>query len=433
MSNASLLSAPTRVRYLVVASLSAATVIAYVLRSCMNTLNKPISAELSLSNQEIGIVMGSFFLGYAIFQVPAGLLRDRWGTGRSLAFFAVTWSLAGSLMALANDFYLLLVCWFSCGAAQAGIFPAAINAVKHWLPHSRIALASGALTSFQSVGVILASSLTTPLLGVVDWPWVFLIYALPGLIWAAWFQRWFREWPDEHTGVNAAELAIIRPTPVAETSAQRNDRSHVPWLAILTTPALWAICGQQFCRASAFIFYSTWFPRFLEESRSIEPLYAGLMTSLPVMAFVVFATPGGAISDWLVSRTGSRRIGRQVYAATCLAVCSLLILVARSFDDALAAVLVIAAGSVCAALAGPVSYTITIEMGGKHLTTIFALMNMSGNIGAFVFPIILPWLVKQSGDWNVAFYLCSGIYLASALCWLAFDANEVIGTVKDEG
>src|SRR5581483_10132563 len=117
--------------------------------------------------------------------------------------------------------------------------------------------------------------------------------ALPGLIWAAWFQRWFREWPDEHTGVNAAELAIIRPTLLAETSAQRNERVRVPWLAILTTPALWAICGQQFCRASAFIFYSTWFPRFLEESRSIEPLYAGLMTSLPVLAFVLFATPGG--------------------------------------------------------------------------------------------------------------------------------------------
>lgn len=434
----------THVRYIVVASLCAATVIAYVLRSCMNTLNEPISKELALSDQQMGFVMGSFFLGYAIFQVPAGLLRDRWGTGRSLAFFAVAWSLSGSLMALVRDHYMMSLVWFMCGAAQAGIFPAAINAIKHWLPRSRIALGSGALTSFQSGGVIVASSLTGPLLTGLTWPWVLLIYSLPGFIWAGWFRSWFRERPQDHPHVNPAELAIILrdrlPDP-QPTNVKRNEAavSSVPWRAILANPALWAICGQQFCRASAFIFYATWFPRFLKESRAVDLDLAGPMTNLPVAPFLVFATLGGAASDWLVARSGSRRIGRQIYAAICLAICSMLVLLAYTVEDALAAVLVIAAGSAFAALAGPVSYTITIEMGGKNLTTIFALMNMAGNLGAFVFPIVLPWLIDQftapgasHKNWDVAFFLSSGIYLVAAICWLAFDSNGTIGETKTQ-
>ena len=66
-------------------------------------------------------------------------------------------------------------------------------------------------------------------------------------------------------------------------------------------------------------------------------------------------------------------------------------------------------------------------MGGRHVTTVFSTMNMAGNLGAFVFPIVVPRLVHLGG-WDGVYFLFVGIYVAAALCWLLLNPN---GTIFD--
>ena len=75
---------------------------------------------------------------------------------------------------------------------------------------------------------------------------------------------------------------------------------------------------------------------------------------------------------------------------------------------------------------------VSIEMGGRHVPTVFGLMNTWGNIGAFAFPFAVAWLVGEGSgaNWNPVLFLFSGVYLAATLCWLAFDADGRI--VEDE-
>jgi MFS family permease len=455
--------AATRVRYLVLAWLCLAATIAYVQRNSLSVAESTIRAELGLSEDAMGMAMGAFFLVYALLQLPSGWLGHTWGTRRALSLYSLAWSGIAGLMGLCTGFVSLFLVRCGMGAAQAGIFPCSTNTIAKWFPRTRRSVASGALASFMSVGGALGSAITGYLLLQIGWRWTLALFALPGVLWTIGFWLWFRDAPSDHPAVNEGELAVIgggSPTvssvasddaqaaphanapPVAHaaesdeinpysapqlTAAKSHAHSSaIPWSEILTSRAMWWIGGQQFFRAAGYIFFATWFATYLQETRQVSIARSGVLNSLPLLGVVVGSLLGGAISDWLLSMTGSRRIARQSLAAASCFVCGVLVLAAYVIPDSTLAVLVISAGSLFAAMAGPCAYVITIDLGGRHVTPIFSFMNMCGNLGAFVFPLVVPRLVKLSGSWDAALFLFAGINLAAAACWLCFNAERDI-------
>jgi MFS family permease len=416
------------VRFVVLAALCLAAALAYVPRSCIGVAEGDIRAGLGLSKDKMGWVISAFFITYAVFQIPTGWLGHVWGTRRALTLCAAGWSVASGLAGLALGMPLLLLTRLGMGGAQAGLFPCATSSVARWLPQRRWALASGLLGSFMQVGGALAVVLTGLLLGPLGWRWLFALYAVPGLAWAVWFFVWFRDRPEDHPGVNAAELALIRgprPQPAGE-APERPEAT--PWKALFTSPVMGCICGQQFFRAAGYVFYTSWFPTFLKEARHVGTAEAGVLTSLPLWAFMIGSPVGGLVSDWVLARTGSRRLSRQGVSVVSQLACALLIVCACFLDDPWPAVLVIAAGSFCSSFAGACAYTITIDMGGRHVAPVFSTMNMAGNVGAVAFPLLTPSLVEATGSWDLVLFLFAGLYLAAALCWLPFNPE---GTLFD--
>lgn len=404
----------TRVRYLVMVWLCMAAIIAYVQRNCISVAEESIRHDLRLTMEEMGLAMNAFLVSYALFQIPAGMLSHAWGTRRTLSLFALLWSVGTGLTALAGNLTMLILIRFAVGAAQAGIFVCSTLTISKWFGPASRALPSGLLSSAMSVGAALSAAVTGLLLERLTWPWVFVLFALPGLIWAIGFYVWFRDEPRDHPSVNAGELALLEQCNTL-SGTPRNEPT--PWTLILTSPAMGWICGQQFFRAAAYFFFTSWFPTFLKETRHVNTADAGLLTSLPLLGVVFGGFTGGLLSDWLLAKTGSRRLSRQGLAVASLAVCTLCIVLAYFVDDALLAVLIISTGSLCAAFAGTCAYTITIDMGGKHVAMVFSLMNMSGNGGAMLFPALVPALVAATGNWDLVLFAFAGAYLAAAICW----------------
>jgi ACS family glucarate transporter-like MFS transporter len=274
------------------------------------------------------------------------------------------------------------------------------------------------------VGAAVGSVLTGILLEWTTWRVVFGFYAFPGLLWVAWFFWWFRDRPSDHPSVNAAELALL-PT----TSTTSGDRPEAtPWLKLATSSALFWICGQQFFRAAAYIFYMSWFATFLQEAHGVSRQQSGLLTSIPFWTMMVGSLAGGFTSDWVLTRSGSRRLGRQGVAFVSSLLAALLILVARFQDDVNVIVALIGLSAFCAAMAGPCAYAITIDMGGQHIATVFSIMNMAGNVGAMIFPVVVPYLVGTDKNWDLVLLVFTGINVLSAFCWLFLNPH---GTVFD--
>jgi MFS family permease len=431
---------PTHARYLVLGLLCLAALLSYIPRTCIGVAETTIRTDLHLEEcsflgvllrpkDQMSLVMSSFFFAYALCQLPAGWLAHVWGTRRSLTLFALLWSAATGLGALAEDFPWLMLSRLAMGAAQAGLFPASTSSLAQWFPITRRALASGALGSFMSMGGVAAASVTGILLGQgVGWREMLLIYTIPGIVWAIWFFLWFRDDPEEHPAVNSAELALIRMGRETETASfARSHPEPTPWRAIFTSPAMWSICWQQFFRAGGVMFYMTWFATYLQETRGVTVKEAGILNSLPLLGIVIGSPLGGWISDWVLVRTGSRRVGRQGIAILSQVGGALFLAVASPVGPAWPAGLLFGVSALIAGFGGSCAYSITIDMGGRHVPTVFSMMNMAGNLGAMVFPLLIPPLVRLA-DWNAVLVVFIAIYLVSALCWLSLNPE---GTIFD--
>jgi sugar phosphate permease len=469
------LARPTRVRHLVLAALCAITTINYLQRNSIGGAETTIRQDLGLTIQDTGDAISAFFLTYALCQVPSGWLAQRWGGKQALTLYAAGWSIVMAFSALAASADALVVDRWAMGALQAGIFPCCTMILASWYPATRRGFASAVLTSFMLIGGVIASVLTGLLIGALGWRWLFLLYAAPGLLWAAWFALWFRNQPEDHPGVNIGELAIIRtgssdplpesgplfepaetpigitaksqslsalsgpsgPTaltaapPLSPPSSEQNEPAPRPagswgWI-ILSLMTLLLICVQQFCRAGALRFFDFWLPTYLQEARGQSRAAANLWTSLPLWTGVVGSMTGGILSDFVLARTASRRAARQGVAVGGILLGLFCCWLAYGLADVGAAMSVAAAGVCLISFSSPCAYALTMDMGGRNLGVIFATMNMAGNLGAWAFNKAVPRVVISSAGWNGALLLFAVLYLVAVVCWLLINPNGTIG------
>lgn len=383
-------------RYGVLALLCAATVIAYLQRSAIGVPSKQIEAELGIGSSEMGLVMLTWYWGYALCQLPAGWLADRWGSKAALVLFAGLWSAATGVVGLAGGLPGLLVLWGLMGCAQAGIFPCATKTIGALFPPTGRAFCSGALACCMAVGWMISPKVTAGLLGSMSWQQVFALYALPGLVWAAAF-------------------ALLVPR-FREPAATRAD-GPIDWSRLLTDRMMLLLCFQQFLRASAVAFFFTWFVRYLQETRGVSLKEAGELAVWPGVGGIFGGLLGGTISDWLLKKTGSERLSRQGLSFVALVACTGLTLGACLAADLNLLVFLLSAGAFFGYVSGVSAYAVAIGYGGKRVATVFATMNMSGNVGAGLFPLAVGRIVDTTHNWNHAVFLVTALFAAAAVCW----------------
>ncbi len=433
---------PTRVRYVVTTWLCVAAVLAYLCRNSLMVAEKGLREDLGITEDQMGFILGpAFFWTYALSQIPTAWLGERFGSRRCLPAFAIAWSVSTAVIGFATGFYLLIASRVANGIGQAGIFPCATRTIAIWHPQTSRASASGLLSAAMSIGGALAAALTGYLLGYLPATVIFVLFAIPGLLWAGGFWLWYREYPIEHAAVNDAERTLIAESRPAASAATRESFDAKMWLQLSTSPAAWLICGQQFFRAGGYAFFASWFATYLMETRHVSTAASGVLTALPLLATVAGSTLGGMTSDAVFRATRSLAWARKGVAGGSLALCAVLVFSAYFVNHPTMAVGVISCGAFLAAVAGPCAYTVTMDMGGKHLAPLFSTMNMIGNFGAGLLPWIVPkfrvWINQTpelldfcgGNSWNAVLVLFAVTYFGAAVCWMLLNTE---GTVFDQ-
>jgi MFS transporter, ACS family, D-galactonate transporter len=424
----------SNVRFITLAWLCSLAMLAYIQRNAISLFEGDIRKEFELNQFQMGLVFGSFFWAYAFSQIPAGWLGQRWGSRIGLAVFMGVSSLAAGLSGLIPGLALLVAARVSCGVVQAGMFPACANTVTNWFSRANRGIPSGLLGSSMSVGSMIAASLTAFLLQIMSWKTIMMVYALPGLWWMTSFYIRFRNRPEQHPGVSENELAIIRDDPTIDPDLNTDNipdqstdeaSNRVPWKAILSTSSVWCVCGQQFFRAAGYIFFATWFPKYLQAVHHVTPAESGYLTSLPMLAVILGGPLGGTLSDWIYRRSGSIALSRKLPGAISQFMCGALIAVAYFIDSPGLAVITISAGMFVFAFGGCCAYTITMDIAGNHVAIVFAVMNMCGNIGAAICPTVVGHIADEYG-WPPVLMFFSGIYIAAGICWTLLNTSKTV-------
>ena len=398
-------------RYQLLAFLCVLAAIAYIQRAALSVPAAEIAGDLEFTDlaRDMGWIQSAWYFSYGLMQIPSGWMADRLGSRRALAIFSVVWSLATLLTGFATNFVTLLVMWSLMGAAQAGVFPCAAKALGRIFPETERARATGLLACGMTVGGAIAPVLTAMFLqSFTTWAesihidrWRLLLgaYAFPGIIWTVAF------------------LGTISLRKLPATDMTTDVRAPVDWSRMLRSWPLTLLCGQQFFRAAGMVFFMTWFPTFLQKTRDVTLAGSGILTTVAGIGGVVGSLTGGFFSDWLLQRTGNKRLSRQGIAVVGMGSCSLLIVASYFVRDVDQCIALITLGAFCATFGGVSGYTVAISFGGRHVATVFSTMNMFGNMGAALFPVTAGWLVAQTGDWNLILFLFAAVMAIDALCW----------------
>lgn len=413
---------PTNVRHVVLGLTVAAYLITYMDRVNIASAVPVIQKELGFSMVTVGWILSSFRWGYALFQIPGGWLGDRIGPRRALALIVTWWSIFTSATALAWSASSMAGFRFLFGMGEAGAFPIATRSLSRWILPGERGFAQGLTHAGSRLGAALTPTLTVLLMAAYGWRAPFLVFGVIGLIWAAIWYWYYRDTPQEHASVNAAERNLI----LASVGGAREAKTRsVPWRQILASSTLWTLSAMYFCYAYCISVYLDWFPKYLNEHRGFDLKHMGMYASLPLLAGTAGDLLGGWTSDRWARRSGDLKSARRGVAMAGFLVAAAAILPATFTASPAASV-----WYTCIAVFGlettvGVSWAIPLDIGGDYAGSVSAVMNTCGNIGGAISPALLAYLVRSYG-WNVPFVVASALCLAAAVLFGGIDATRRI-------
>jgi sugar phosphate permease len=405
-------------RWYVLLLISVMYLITYLDRVNISTAAPQISKEFGFDKITMGVIFSAFVWAYAIFQVPGGWLSDRFGARRVLTGVVTYWSIMTAATAAAFGATSFIAVRFLFGIGEAGAFPGATRAMQLWYPQRERGLVQGVTHSASRFGAAIAPPIVVLIMSALGWRPVFYICGAAGLAWAVWWSLTYRNLPEEHPLVNKAELERIRGVgPNGEINPPPLEKqTNVPWATLLRSPNMWAIMCAYFTYVYCLWIFLSWLPSYLIEYRHFTLIKVGLYASLPLFAGVIGDTVGGLATDWLLRVTGSPRIGRRVVAIVGLLGCAVCIVPAALTENAYVAVYGLTASMFFLEFTIGPSWAVPMDTGGKYSGTVSGMMNMAGNIGGALSPIVFGALV-QVGSWQAPFIVAACLLVAGAAVW----------------
>ena len=412
-----------KVRFMLAFWLFVLSAVAFLDRTNISIAGLQISQEYGLGNQRLGWIFSAFLIGYAVFQVPAGVLAARFGPRKVLTFGVLWWGFATALTALLpssipHALALLIGIRFALGAGEAVIYPAANQFVARWFPQQERGFVNGLI--FAGVGA--GSGLTPPLLSWIitahGWRAAFWFSAVVGFVAGGVWWLIARDSPEQHPRISGSEIETIR-LGLAQTLEIKGMEAGqgISWRAIFARRDLAALMASYFSFGYvAWVFFS-WFFLYMAQVRGFNLKSSARYAMLPFLCMTVFCIFGGYLSDRLTGLYGLR-VGRCYLAAVALVLTAGFLVLGSQVHSPQLAGLILAGGAGALYLAQSSFWSVSADIAGRDSGVFSSLVNMGGQVGGALTASLTPLIAARFG-WTTSFGVAAVLAVVGAVCWLA--------------
>ncbi|OON42031.1 MFS transporter [Izhakiella australiensis] len=410
-------SKPTKVRFFILFMVFISVVINYMDRSNLSIAGPHIAKDFGLSTVEMGYIYSAFGWSYALLQIPGGLIVDKIVPRVLYTLMLVGWSAMTLMMGLAQGFLTLFGLRLAIGVFEVPAFPTNNKIVTAWFPEHEKGKAIACYTSGQFVGVAFLTPVLVAIQAWIGWQGMFILMGLIGIVWGVIWYLLYRQ-PDEHKGVNQAELDhISKGGGIVSGSAAQQQK--IDWSQIkmaFSRRKLWGVYIGQFASTSMLWFFLTWFPTYLVQYRGLDFIKVGFLTSIPFLAAFCGVLLGGTFSDWLIKRGHSITLARKLPVILGLLLSTSI--VGANFTDNTTLIVVFMTiaffgngfSSITWALVSAIAPLKAIGITG-------GTFNFMGNLSSIFIPIVIGYLVS-GGNFAPALIFISLIALTGALSYI---------------
>ncbi len=395
-------------------------VIAYVDRANLSAVlaMKGLQGWVRLDDSGRGLLNSAFFWSYALLQIPAGWIVDRYGPKRPYAVGFAIWSLASMAAGFARNMGELVSTRLLLGMGESVSTAASLRWIRLHCVESERGLATGILFAGTKVGAAIGVPLTVALVLRFGWRIMFVLTGAGGLLWLiAWILG-----VKEEAGPNER-----RPTATVLARGQDN----IP--ALFLKPAIWGILLGTFAYNYFIYFCLTWLPAYFTEARHLKPSDMGLFTMFSFGGMAMVGIAAGWLADRIIARGGNPVQVRRLFTLTGFVFASTEVIGMLSKSNHVAlffAVFSLAGLGLTTANYWALTQTI---FPASTVGRMVGIQNFASNLSGIGASIITGWLKQKTGSYDAAGWAILGVLLIGLIAYgLLVRVNELKSSSNSE-
>jgi ACS family D-galactonate transporter-like MFS transporter len=369
-----------------------------------------LHASFGLSLVAFGYLSSAFSWTYALMQMPAGVLLDRWGVRRVGRISAFLWSLASFAAAIAPGLHWFFSARFLLGVSESPTFPANAKALGYWFTREERGLA----TAITDAAAKLSTAIGVPFIGLLllyfGWRWSFAATGLISLLYFVLFYVIYRDPSEDKQLLSAERDFILSGGAQPEDRVRARSGSSLGYL--LRQRKVYGLALGWGAYNYSFFLLLTWLPSYLSVTLHVDLLHSVFYTSVPWL-FAAFTDllVGGWLVDALIQHGWNASRVRQTVMVTGM-VCGLSIFGAASAHSPAIALLWISLALGGLAAAAPVAWTVpSLISPPESVGTLASVVNFCGQIAAISAPIVTGYIVSGTHSFAAAFGTATAILL----------------------
>ncbi|MEH7375041.1 MFS transporter [Neobacillus drentensis] len=388
--------ARTNMRYMIIAMLFLGWSLGNFDRFIINYAILGISEDLQLSATSTGIVLSSFFAGYALMQIPGGWLADKFGFRKVLIIAVLMWSIFTVLTGTAWSLLSLIFIRFFFGLGEGSYFPAASKGIANWFPLNERSKAMSIMLSSAGVMGVITPIFGTLLMQSIGWRMIFFIVGGLGLIITALFFYFLHE-------------------PNNEKSEKVKEKNHAasPLRNVLKTPMIWNLFIAYFSIYAVHWGLSSWMPTYLSNVKGLDLTSVGMISAIPAFVAILTTLVSGYVLDRLPE-------GKDKLLAAIFGLMTAIALYLMAFAPTIA-MFVVYQSIVTILLSFNIILITSVPLkilSEEIVGTANGFINTSGQLAGMLTPMIIGFLVDFfGGSYNAAFIMliCFALLCSIAL------------------
>lgn len=345
-------------------------------RTVMNISLAYIGRDFHVGAAALGTTASAFFLGYTLMQIPGGYLTDRFGSKRLIIVSLLTWSVLTMVTGWAWSLAALVAIRFLFGIAEGPYPAAALKRISENYGKDEKSQATSALISSNYAGAAVAPLLIVPIIASAGWRNAFVWLGVIGLV------------------VLVAYYLVERPIKQAATSGAQ--RPKIEWRNIDSRVWVFVVIGLALNIITKGL--ETWMPVYFLQARGINLKNLTWLVPLPVISGGIAALISGFVMvHWFK--------GRERWMISIASFLTLAFMFGLFKSSSLVAVVifdVLIYFVKSLAFTGIFSFTAQILSEQTYGSSI-GIVNFGGQLGGFIGPLLIGWLVQFAGSYSAAF------------------------------
>jgi MFS family permease len=360
-------------------------VIAYIDRANLSVVlaTAEVRDALHLSDAARGLLNSAFFWSYALLQIPAGWIVDRYGVRKPYAIGFLFWTMVSAATGLVTHVSQLVAVRLLLGAGEAVGAPASLRWIRWNCPEERRGLAIGIYFAGTKIGSALGVPLAAFLITAFSWRTMFVICGLAGLV---WLLGWL--------------LLASDATPQEISTQNKQPEVAISFSHLLASPVVWGILIGTFSYGYFLYFCVTWLPAYLVEYRRLALNSMGFYALFSFGGMALVAVFAGWLADHVIRRGADPARTRKAFTILGFLLASTEVIGAVSNSESVALFFVVfSLAGLGLATANYWALTQTL-IPGKAMGRIAGIQNCASNLGGVAAPILTGWLKQASGGYR---------------------------------